>query len=207
MKVSLIIPTIGGREQLLKQTINSLAETANGYDTELVVVRNSPTVGEAWNEGAKAAIGTHLWLGADDVTLTPGWLDAAVEAEEKGWYPCPRIVFPNGELEACGTLGQSGCILYEVEDGFLCNASSFPFLSRESWNEIGPSPPIHYFADDYLGYQARVAGLEVRLVRDYSLVHHVGIIGRDQMVARHFKDRDIFLQTIAEEHSCTTVPS
>lgn len=207
MKVSLIIPTIGGREALLDQTIKSLAETANGYETELIVVRNAPTVGEGWNQGIEIADGTHLWLGADDVTMFPGWLEAVVEAEGKGWYPCPRILFESGEIEACGTLGQAGCILSEVEDGFLCNASSFPFMSRETWEDVGPSLPIQYFADDYLGYRARVAGLEVCLVRAYSLIHHVGTVGRAAKVAQHWQHRDIFLKTIAEEHQLSNQSS
>lgn len=207
MKVSLIIPTIGGREQLLEQTTQSLAETCNGYETELIVVRNSPTVGEGWNQGVEASTGTHFWLGADDVTFSEGWLDAVVEAEARGWYPCPRILFANGEIEACGTIGQAGCILSEVEDGFLCGASSFPFMSRETWEEVGPSLPIGYFADDYLGYRARVAGLEVRLVRAYTLTHYVGTVGRAAQVAKHWQYREIFLKTIAEEHALSNQSS
>lgn len=207
MKVSLIIPTIGGREQLLEQTIKSLAETADGYETELIVVRNSPTVGEGWNQGVEASTGTHFWLGADDVTMLPGWLEAASDFAAEGGYPCPRILRPDGSIEACGTIGQSGCIESEVEDGFPCNSSSFPFVSREVWEEVGPSLPIHYHADDYLGFKARVAGLDVRLKRGYSLIHHEGKVGRAAKVAEHWQARDIFLKTIAEEHQLSNQSS
>lgn len=208
MKVSAIIPTIQGREELLEQTVESLRDTANGYDVELLVVRNCPTVGQAWNKGIEEATGTHFWLGADDVTLLPGWLDAAAEAASEGGYPCPRILRPDGSVEACGTVGQSGTIEIEVEDGFPCNSSSFPFVSREDWERVGPSLPVHYFADDYLGFRARVAGLDVRLVRAYSLIHHEGTVGRREKVAQHWDHRAIFLKTIAEEHRlCVSVPS
>lgn len=199
MKVSAILPTIDGREELLDQTIESLSETANGFDVELLVVKNCPTIGEAWNKGAEQATGTHLWLAADDVTMQPGWLEAAVEFANEGGYPCPRIIRPDGSIEACGTVGQSGCILSEVEDGFLCACSQFPFVLRETWEEIGPCIPVAYFADDYLGYRARKAGLEVRLVRAYTLIHHEGIVGRREHVQKHWRYREMFLEAIAEE--------
>lgn len=205
MKISAVIPTIDGREKLLEQTIESLADTASGHEVELVVVKNSPTGGQGWNEGAEAATGTHLWFGADDLTFFPGWLDAVVEFTRDGGYSCPRILRPNGSVEACGTIGQGGPIEAEVEDGLPCNASQFPFVLRETWDEIGPSLPVHYFADDYLGFRARVAGLDVRLVRAYSLVHHDGFVGHKRHAGRYWDDRQRFLQKIAEEHRLVEV--
>jgi GT2 family glycosyltransferase len=204
--LSAVIPTIDGREGLLEQTIASLAETAN-VEVELLVVRNAPTIGEAWNEGVSQATGSHLWLGADDVTFVPGWVDAAVDGRSGGGYPCPRILRPDGSIEACGTMGQGGLIETEVEDGFPCVSSPFPFMWRRDWETIGPALPIHYYCDDYLGFRARVAGLWVHVARDYTLIHHEGTAGRGRMVSRAMQDRQTFLKTIAEEHACLPVAS
>jgi hypothetical protein len=200
--LSAVIPTIDGREGLLEQTIASLAETAN-VEVELLVVRNAPTIGEAWNEGVSQATGSHFWLGADDVTFAPGWADAASEKD----YPCPRILRPDGSVEACGTIGQGGLIDTEVEDGFVCGSSQFPFMPRFVWDVIGPALPIHYYSDDYLGFKARAAGFNVQLARGYTLIHHEGTAGRGRMVSRAMHDRQTFLKTIAEEHACLPVVS
>lgn len=206
MKVSAVIPTIKGREALLEQTVQSLAATANGTPVELIVVQDSPTIGEAWNEGVENSTGTHLWLGADDVTFAPGWLEAVDDARERGIYPVPRIIRPDGSVQACGTLGQGGVIEAEVEDGFPCGASQFPVMHRAYWDAIGPALSTHYYSDDYLGFRAKVAGLRVELVRGYTLTHHEGTVGRGRMVARAMQDRNAFLKAITEEHSCL-VPS
>ena len=206
MKLSAVIPTINGREPLLDQTIQSLAETANGTEVELIVVRNAPTIGQAWNEGAAEATGSHLWLGADDVTFGEGWIEAAEAAVAHAGYPCPRIIRPDGSVEACGTLGQGGLYEAEMEDRVPCGASPFPFMELEDWQTIGPSLPIGYYADDYLGFKARLAGRDVYLVRDYTLVHYEGTVGRGRIVARAMQDRATFLSTITEENRCL-VPS
>jgi hypothetical protein len=201
MVLSAIIPTIDGREALLEQTIASLAETA-GCDVDLVVVRNAPTGGAGWNEGAAQATGTHLWFGADDLTFVPGWVEAALQKE----YPCPRILKVDGTPEACGTLGQGATMTTEMEDDFPCHSSPFPFMTRELWDEIGPALPIHYYVDDYLAVKARTVGLDIRLARGYTVIHHEGTAGRGRMVTRAMSDRAAFIRTIGEEQACRKLP-
>lgn len=187
--ISAIVPTIDGREPLYEQTLASLRATQ--HDVQVVTVRNRPTIGEAWNNGAMAADGEYLWFGADDVILHPGWAKAATEAARHNIYPAPRIIKANGEELACGSMG-GGWLLTALAPGAPVVSSQFPFMAMDVWREVGPCLPIHYYADDYLAARARWCGLSTEYVPGYSMVHAEGTHGRDDMVRRSMTDRLTF---------------
>lgn len=196
MRISVVIPTIRGRNKLLQQTIAAYQRTG---DFELIVVRGRKTIGDAWNAGAEVAHGDFLHFSADDVEPQPGWAEAAMDAVERNIYPAPRITKLDWSLEACGSLG-AGMLLGEVADGTVCNNSAFPFMRMEDWRLIGPAPDIHYYADDYLSWRARqYAGLEIRVVRDYCLHHLEGSVGRATHQAAAFNYSLKMREGITEE--------
>jgi hypothetical protein len=196
VKVSIVIPTIKGREDLFEQTLAAYKKSKpKTVDFEFIKPMGYSTIGEAWGAGATKATGQFTHLTADDVSPHDGWLDAAINATNRGEWPCPRIENPDGSLHSCGTLG-SGCLLNECPDGTDCAASPFPFYRTERYVQIGPIPPLHYYADDYLGWKARSAGLTPKVCRDYCLTHHEGKGGRKAVVARAMADRQQFLDLI-----------
>lgn len=201
--IAVVIPTIPGREALFERTVAAYKATA---DVTILVVRNRPTIGEAWNDGAQAALeadAKYLHLSADDVEPHPGWADAAIASVEAGGYPSPRILNADGSLHSCGTMG-GGMLMPECADFTPCASSPFPFMALDAWHDVGPCPPIHYYADDYLGWSVRRTGREVEVRRDYLLTHLEGTAGRAKVVTRAMQDRSTFLAAIGVESPAPT---
>lgn len=204
--IGVVIPTIAGREALLERTVSAYRKTS---DCTIVVVRDRPTIGQAWNDGVAALIDNpevaYLHLSADDVEPHEGWDEAAMEAVWHNAYPSPRLLNEDGTLHSCGTMG-AGMLLPETADWTACAASPFPFLRAQDWERIGPSLPIHYYADDYLGWRARCCGLDVVVSRGYCFTHMEGVTGRARVAARAFSDRDTYLAAVGalslQEASC-----
>jgi hypothetical protein len=194
--ISVVIPTVTGREELLEQTI--AAFRATDAHLEFVIVRNHSTCGDAWNHGAEQATGTYLLLGGDDLIPDPVALDVAVTAAEEDVYPAPCIVRPDGTVESCGTLGQ-GLYLTPGRDGIPCYNASVPFMLRNLWGVIGPSLPIHYHADDFLAYRARFdAGLSVETRQRYRFTHLDGQIGKPRNIGLGETHRWIYADAVSQ---------
>lgn len=206
MIVSVVIPTLDSRAELLAATVRSLRETVPKGCLELITVRGRRTIGEAWNAGAAMATGDHLALWADDVEAQPGWLEAARPEADDGVWPAPHITQRDGSVLACGSLG-GGWLVTEARDHAPVVSSQFPFMRRETWDRVGPCLPIHYFADDYLAARARDAALHVRYVRGYHLRHLEGLAGRERVVARADADRQRFEASLARPGVWEAVPA
>lgn len=196
MSVSVVIPTIKGREQLAERTVAAFRATVDADDMQIILVKERPNIGMAWNHGAEVADGDYLMLAADDVLPREGWYEAAKEAVERGYYPAPMIEKINGEVLATGSMG-GGWLLTGCADWAPVCSSQFPFMDRAAWREIGPSLEIHYFADDYLAARARAASWTVAYRKGYRLTHLEGLAGRDEMVRRSMTDRLQFEQALA----------
>lgn len=193
--ISVVIPTVSGRERLLKQAQESFRKTA---DVEFIVVRNQETCGKAWNLGVEQASGDYLCLAGDDFLAEPGWAEAAIEASEADIYPAPWIKRTDGETESCGTLGQ-GLYLKPADDGIPVYNASVPFMRRDLWGVIGPSIETHYYADDYLSYKARFhAGLSVEVCQSYSFIHLDGQPGKARNVIRNDEFRWAYAGAVTE---------
>jgi glycosyltransferase involved in cell wall biosynthesis len=192
--ISVVIPTIHGREDLLATTL----EAFKPFDVELIVVRNEDTCGKAWNAGAEQATGDYLMLGADDLIPENGeWSQIATSAADAGVYPAPWIVKPDGSTLCAGTLGQ-GLYLSPTRDGIHAYNSPIPFMRRETWDEIGPSLPIHYHADDFLAYKANFwADLKVQVLLGYKFIHLDGQVGRARNVALGEAHRWVYAEAVS----------
>jgi hypothetical protein len=129
--ISVIVPTIDGRESYLKDCLASYA--AHTSDYEVIVVPNKPNCGLAWTEGADLAVGSELHFSADDLQPHAGWSQAAMEVVERGFLPAPRILNTDGSLQSCG-----GEEAWEREQptGARAGFSRIPFLSRQQWERI-----------------------------------------------------------------------
>lgn len=192
--ISVVIPTVDGREDLLEQTKQAFRDTA---EVEFIVVRNERTCGDAWNMGAERASGQYLMLAGDDLLPQGGWAEVAIEAANANVLPAPRITTPDGKLECCGTLGQG--LYIDGKEGAPVYNAPIPFFRLMYWEQIGPAPSIHYYADDYLSYRARFnAGLSIEVRREYSFVHLNGQVGKAQNVARNEEFRWAYAQAVSE---------
>jgi hypothetical protein len=196
LTVSIVIPTISGREALFAQTLAAYkASKPDSVEFEFIKVKDCSAIGSAWQAGALRASGTFTHLTADDVSPAGGWLDAAINATNRNEWPSPRILNVDGSIHSCGTLG-GGMLLGDCADGTECASSPFPFYRTERFVQLGPLPPIHYYADDLLGWRARSTGLTPKVCRDYLLTHHEGTVGRAAVARRAMADRQTFLDLI-----------
>jgi hypothetical protein len=168
--ISIICPTIDGREHHLTRCERAYCETAE--DFEFIVLRNFSTCGQAWNEGLRIAEGDFLHLTADDLEPHPGWLQAALETIRKGSLPCPRILRPDGSLESCGDYAE------ETVDGTPSDVARIPFFPRFLLPVLYPIFDNQYMGDYWISTQARKQGWPTVVVRDYLFTHHFAQEGR-----------------------------
>lgn len=164
--ISVIVPTIGGREESLERCLDSYEQTMDER-YQLIVVRDEATCGLAWNKGARLAKGDILHFTADDIEAHPGWLPPAVAAIERNELPCPRILNGDGTLQSCG----DG--VTEAADWSPCDFSRVPTMSIKQWRIVGPSLKCHYFTDVWFGARGRKAGIATVLRRDFLLTHYM----------------------------------
>ncbi len=196
-RIAVVLPTIAGREELLALTEAAYA-ASYGVEVRLLVVKGCATIGEGWEAGRRAALEPdsyadgwfpeYVHLSADDVEPAPAAMASAVACALAGVYPSPRILNPDGTLHSCGTLG-AGMLMPEVEEGAPAGASPFPFWPVAFLAGVPSIPPIHYYADDWLGVWARRMGLEVQVSRAMELRHLEGTIGIDRLRRRAMADR------------------
>lgn len=187
--ISVIIPTVAGREEHLIRCIDAYNATLAEYDYELIVIKDQDTCGLAWNMGAEKASGDYLHMTADDLEPKPGWPFRALEVVDGGALPAPRILGADGKLESCGD-GQ------ENPEGSLTDFTRIPLMSRAQWELIGPSLDCHYYTDNWISWMGRVHGIPTVVVRSYLFQHHWATVRRGAGTTESIRmnlDRDLFL--------------
>jgi hypothetical protein len=170
--ISVVIPTITGREHWLERCVNAYTRTLGGARHELIVVKDRKACGIAWNEGIGQATGYYIHLTADDIEPEPGWWEAAVASVDRGELPSARILNTDGTLQSCGTDH------LEHEDGEEAFVARIPFATREQFNEIGPMMNEQYMGDYWFSHRGRECGYRSVVRRDYCFFHHFAQEGR-----------------------------
>jgi hypothetical protein len=180
--ISVVLPTIDGREDHLARSRAAYEATLRGVtDVEILVIRNQPACGIAWQLGAERATQPYLHFTADDLVPHEGWWQAAVATADRGDVPAPLVRGPDGGVEELGpeTLG----------------CTRIPFCSREQWQRIGPMVPLHYYTDNWFSFRALRAGLRIADVPAYAFTHNWAQAGR--LDARMAQDRAAFIGYMA----------
>ena len=169
--ISIICPTIDGREHWLERCERSYRETTTG-EFEFVVFRNLPSCNAAWNKGIPSVEGDVIHLTADDIEAHPGWMDSGLSALDQGFLPCPRILNTDGSLQSCGDDDQ------EKPDGTPSQVARIPLFKREWVDYFYPFPEIQYMGDYWLTAKCAEVGIPTFVVRDYLFTHHYAQEGR-----------------------------
>lgn len=155
--VSIVIPTITGREETFANTVSAYERLTTADGIEWIVERDYPTCGAAWNAGAERASGDYLHFTADDLEpMSAAWLPAAIAVCETGCVPLGLVQDPG-------------------ENPIGRDFPRVPFCRREWWI---PVPPIHYFSDNAFGALVGRAGHPCIVAEGYDFYHHHSMIGR-----------------------------
>lgn len=171
--ISVVIPTIVGREDHLARCKDAYRfRTKSEHALELIVVHDRPTVGIAWNVGAKHVRGEYLHFTNDDCEPMEGWDVAALRTVADGAIPAPGLI-----VRTDGTVDR------QLADGQVVTAEAadidtIPFCSREQFDRIGPFLDTHYFGDSFFSWRARKVGIPILGCEGYRFVHHWASVGR-----------------------------
>lgn len=169
--ISVVIPTISGREESLKLVLKAYACTLEGVEHELIVVKDRPTWPEACNEGYAQATGEILHFGADDLDPLPGWHELSIAWLEKhDELPAPRVY--DYTIDGPHINTEDG------DDRDITWFTRVPIMRRDQYERIGTWPAIIYFADIWVSEKARKIGIETRLIFGYDFIHRISQIGR-----------------------------
>lgn len=160
--ISIVIPTVSGREYSLDRTIKGYENTFDDFEI-LVYPNDGKTCGEAWIRGAEEASGDYLHFTADDLVPHPGWAEAAMDACDAGKVPAATVYGIPGGFVNCTTY-----LLPNLPD--VPNVL-VPFLSREQFELGGWLLPIHYGTDDWVTYLARMRGFPVERLDAFAFDH------------------------------------
>lgn len=168
--LSVVIPTITGREESLERAWVAYLETGP-EDMEAVIVENFPNWPAACNEGFRQARGDRLHFTADDLEPLPGWWQEALPwLDEHDELPAPKVFdhSPDGPWNNA----------IDGADRAIPHFTRIPLMTRSQYERIGPWPEIPYASDVWLSERARTLGIETRMFHSYAFVHHWSQVGR-----------------------------
>jgi glycosyltransferase involved in cell wall biosynthesis len=172
--LTVVIPTIFGREQSLARGIASYEDTLAGERYEIIVVKDEPTWPTACNEGCRQSKGDFILFSADDLEALPGWWEAArahLEAHDE--LPAPRVYNFEGPPDGQWDNPEDGA------DGALTPFTRIPIMRRDQAERIGEWPEhLIYYADLWVSDKGRHVGIETRMVYGYDFIHHWSGVGR-----------------------------
>lgn len=193
-KLSVIVPTITGREASLARCLASYEDTMVGLDREIIVVKDQPTWPAACNRGYEQCNGDVIHWTADDLEALPGWHEPALQhLNEHDELPAPRVYNflapPEGEWD-------------NTEDGAhgaIPEFTRIPIMRRDQAERIGLWPEdLIYYADLWVTDKGRSLGIETRMVHGYDFIHHWSGVGRVDNRA-NFDASGIRLKLLREE--------
>jgi hypothetical protein len=160
--IQAVVPTIAGREQLLRETVESLEE--RGIDP--VIVPNSPSCGEGWEIGLRSCRADYVLLASDDIEVSDvSRLGTALARAAAGLVVSPVVVNADGSLQGAGGFGQ------RLEDGALARTTIFPFALKETFLVVSPWPASNHYCDSWISECAWTLGRGPIVTHGFDLVH------------------------------------
>lgn len=171
--ISVIIPTIPGREDYLAKCVAAYTACADGnYDLDLIIEHEHPSCGAGWQAGLARAGGQYIHLSDDDIVPEPGWHSPAIETVKLGLLPAPLVCDPNGYPQSHP---QEGVF---APDWTPVHMAALPFASAAQMGKIAPLLCCHYFTDDFVSWRGARAGWPTVLRSGYRFTHWWAQAGR-----------------------------
>lgn len=178
MKLTIVCPTIDGREESFARMLASYERTVPAdVDVDFIAPRNCSTWGAGVVAGmadAGSALG-HVHLTADDLEAESGWFEAGFATALRGMQPAPV-------LDTFGEIAYGHPPTPDMSDWKLTGTSVIPFLTASMWRLIERHSDIladlHYFSDNLMSDILRRAGHETVGRIGYRFKHHHEMHGR-----------------------------
>ena len=170
MKLSIIIPTITGREDSLAAMVAAYRERTPG-EFEILTPKDYPCWPAGCNAGRRHALGDVLHFGSDDLEPIEGWAEPMFACLAEGFIPAPQV----------WDHVHQGPPVNQDADGLPGSITTFtrvPALTHAMSKEIGDWPEIPYFADNWVSDKGRLCGYQTRMTEGYGFVHHWSQVGR-----------------------------
>lgn len=164
--ISVIIPTVPGREAIFERVRTAYLHNQPFGGLEIIVEYDHPTVGCAWQAGAEKAHGDYIHMGNDDCVPQPFWWQPAKEAVDQGFMPSPMVRDDRGYPQALPEWGQV------ADDWTPVVCATIPFMGRHQWEAIQPLLTSHYYSDNFITWRAAAAGWPCVLRLGYSFTHY-----------------------------------
>lgn len=178
--ISIVCPTIAGREHWLERCKTSYCETTE-LENEFIVLHDYPSCNQAWNAGIAEARGEFIHLTADDIEAHPRWAEIGLVWIAKGYLPCARVLNSDGSLQSCGNDSK------EEPTGTSSDVARVPFFPREILPAVYPVLPTHFMGDYWITHQARKIGWSTVVVREFCFTHHLAPEGRLDTLSRDYQ--------------------
>lgn len=206
MLVTAIIPTVDGRQGHLAHCLGALANQP--YDMELIVLRDRPTCGAAWAEGARESRGDYIAFLADDLYVNPGYFAAMIAAVDAGMCPSAVVYEPGPVLQSAGIQGWDCYRPDKLTDWAPVEHTTTPFMSRAQWDVVAEHAhflsSLHYCSDMLVSAALSRSGVPVVVRTAASAVHYNATIGRGAGMGQHTRtahDRAAFARYFAPEEA------
>lgn len=172
MKISVLIPTVTGREDTLARAIDAYNTRSTGFEIEIITVLDYPTWPAGCNAARKLATGDIIHYSADDLEPLEGWANAMMSALNQGFIPGAQL----------WDYKKEGPPIYQGYDGLpgtLVRLARVPAATKELADRIGDIPePIHYYSDNWFTDKASLLGWATRVEGGYDFLHHWAQVGR-----------------------------
>lgn len=188
MLVSVIIPTVDGREDDLSNCLAGLSNQP--FDQEIIILRNRSTCGEAWAEEAARCHGNYIWFCADDVVPEAGFLSAMIEACDAGYCPTATVYEGDGLLQSAGIEGVDCHKPEKLVDWAHVSHTTTPFMNREQWAYYQPEDwamlsELHYASDLFHSRLMAEHGVQTVVRTPARLFHYNSLPGRGAGMGQH----------------------
>jgi len=159
MLLSVLIPTVGGREAMLHEVKTACEQTAPGCE---VLVVYGYSWGEGLNQLATVAKGEYWSCCCDDTVPLPGWFDAGRARLDAGSEPASRYFNPDGSP------------LHPIDDapdGLPIGWCRSFLITPQIFAEVGPFIDATWYADWDYSERLVKAGYPIIATDGFAFTH------------------------------------
>ena len=172
MRISVIMPTITGREDSRERMVQAYRDRTPGHELQIINPKDYPSWPAGCNAGQLEATGDIWHFGSDDLEPMDGWAEPMIACLAANEVPAPQV------WDFAWTDSPPVNERADGPPGTITTFTRVPAFSRAMAEAIGPWPIMDYYSDNWCSDKARSLGWETRVTAGYRFVHHWSQVGR-----------------------------